>query len=73
VRAILSRDGGVLVARTAADRLEPYAPRGFADRLAEPGPAIRFLAGAPPLDGERRAATTTEDQLDDLRDLGYID
>lgn len=72
--AALWRDGRALVSRTgSAERLEAYDPAAFARLLAEPGPALHFLAGPPPIDDRPTAATTTEDQLDDLRALGYIE
>ena len=74
VRASLSSAGRTLISRVVTlDQLEPYAELDL-DRLSrQPTPAIYFLRGAPPIDPFRTAATTSPDQLEDLRALGYID
>jgi arylsulfatase A-like enzyme len=71
--ALTSRERTLATATGAAAAIEPYASGVIERLLQRPGPALYFVAGAPPIDGERVTATTTEDQLDDLRDLGYID
>ncbi|MCZ6727877.1 MAG: sulfatase-like hydrolase/transferase [Acidobacteria bacterium] len=74
VRASLSSAGRTLISRVITlDQLESYAKLDL-DRLSrQPTPAIYFLRGAPPIDPFRTAATTSLDQLEDLRALGYID
>ena len=74
VRASLTSAGRLLTSRRAAgEDFVSYAEGTFERLSALPPPAIYFLHGAPPLDERREAATTTPDQLDDLRALGYIE
>jgi hypothetical protein len=73
-RASLSSGGRTLISRRVTlDDLAPFAEGDWERLVRQPGPAIHLLRGAPPIDPVRPAATTSPDQLEDLRALGYIE